>query len=154
MNTIQAGRRSFLCSLAALTTGEAFGGVKSFAIPVGGRLSLKRMWSTFCHLHRGEVYAGALHQEKAITSCKGHRYLAGMSIRFPEQGLTAQPVWIFWDSDALRPSDLLIHFYKETGVMLTINQFELRLLAYPASPDHGRKPLAAVLQTNGQHQRV
>ncbi len=132
MNALQASRRVFLSNLAILTAGVAIGGNTSGLFITQDKAKtddLETMWASFCKSRLTSPYLQPIENRRKIEACKGHEHREGKAVYFPEEGVIAQPVWIYWAANTQQPSDVIINFYQSGGKTNSINQYELRSLS-------------------------
>lgn len=92
---------------------------------------LEAMWNSFCKNRLVTPYLQPIENRKEIEACKGHEHREGKAVYFPEEGMIAQPVWIYWAANKSKPSDVVINFYRKDIAVASINQFELKALCEP-----------------------
>ena len=156
MQTIQSSRRGFLTNLAVLTAGTVWGSAvspffsESHVVP-----GPESTWQAICTLYKSVPGKLAIKEKKELQPCKGHTHEEGPLVYFPAEKISAQPVWIYW-AGRKRPSDLIVHFYKQDDSIITLNQYELQSLLRPenAAQKSGNHPITALLKINDNGQRV
>lgn len=131
MNLNNPTRRNFLTSMAILSAGAAFGSIPDLLFSGQSIRDFQRQWASFCVLSGGVLY-GNLSDDpsyKMEEACKGHQYKTGQAIFFRKEGIVAIPVWIFWNRDLKKPSDMFITFFekKVEGLKktMTYNRYEM-----------------------------
>lgn len=97
---------------------------------------LETVWASFCKSRLSRPYLLPIENPREIEACKGHEHREGEAVYFPEEGVIAQPVWIYWAANTQQPSDVIINFYQSGGKTNSINQYELRSLS-EATPFSG-----------------
>ena len=141
-------RRIFLSNLALLTAGTVLG--RNYAGPFSSAPDLELLWKTVCTYYKAEPHNKPITQKEVLPPCKGHKHEEGTPVFFPAENMIAQPVWIYWDCNPGKPSDVIIHCYR-TGNATSLNQFELKSIA----AQNGRQPtLAHYLQHTIPGQRL
>ncbi|ULT44307.1 hypothetical protein KRR40_13725 [Niabella defluvii] len=148
VNALQASRRGFLSNLAILTAGVAMGGNTSglFITEQNAKPdNLETVWESFCKSRLSSPYLLPIENRREIEACKGHEHREGKAVYFPEEGVVAQPVWIYWAANKNKPSDVIVNFYNDDVAIVSLNQFELMAL-YETRYKAG--PLTAFLKAN------
>lgn len=131
MSALQASRRGFLSNLAVLTAGVAIGSNTSGLFITQHKAKtddLETVWASFCKSRLANPYLLPIENRREIEACKGHEHREGAAVYFPEEGVIAQPVWIYWAANKSKPSDVIMNVYKEGVAVGTLNQFEVRAL--------------------------
>ncbi|MGN7784242.1 twin-arginine translocation signal domain-containing protein [Niabella sp. 22666] len=132
MSALQASRRGFLSNLAILTAGVAIGSNTSGLFITQHKAKtddLETMWASFCESRLASPYLLPIENRREIEACKGHEHREGKAVYFSEEGMIAQPVWIYWGTNTQQPSDVIISFYQSGGRINSINQYELKSLS-------------------------
>lgn len=154
MNALQASRRGFLSNLAILTAGVAIGGHTSGLFITQHKSKtddLETVWASFCKSRLASPYLLPIENRREIEACKGHEHREGEAVYLPEEGVIAQPVWIYWAANQNKPSDVIMNVYKEGVAVGTLNQFEVRALC--ETKDEANR-LMAFLQVNNDGVRL
>ncbi|MCF3111451.1 hypothetical protein LL912_21880 [Niabella sp. CC-SYL272] len=146
-----SNRRVFLSSLAALAAGAALG-QNCIAPPPAPASDLELLWKALCRKYQVVPHNCQPEQKKKLAPCKGHTYKEAAPVFFPNERIIAQPVWIYWDCNPAKPSDVVIHCYQAGNAVASLNQFELKLMA-TADTDTSPK-LTQYLQRNAHAQRI
>jgi hypothetical protein len=132
MNQRQAGRRSFLSSIAVLSAGVAFGG-RIFTPGEAKHNSLEQRWKYFCEYNCAESFLGNVDvvDHKPVEICSGHMSKMGASVSFPHKNMIAQPVWIYWRGEK-QPSDVVIILAEKNNRFksIRIDRFELEAACF------------------------
>lgn len=156
MQVIQPSRRIFLSNLALLAAGAVWGSSVSPFFP-GSRppSGPESTWKTICTRYKGSPGRSTIGKKKEIHACKGHRHQEGEPVYFPAENIKAQPVWIYWANNK-RPSDLIVHFYKDDDTVITLNRYELQALLLPdeAVQKNRMHRLTTILKVNEKGQRI
>lgn len=156
MQAIPSSRRIFLSNLAILTAGAVWAQtLPSLFTEHGMPSGPESTWNAICALYKGSAGSIMPVNKKELPSCKGHTHQEGQLISFPAEKIRAQPVWIYW-ANPQRPSDLIVHFYKQDDSVVTLNQYELQALLNPGDPLSKKeiRPLTAFLKVNSCGQRA
>lgn len=112
-------------------------------------------WQAICARYKSVPGKLSIKEKKELQPCKGHTHEEGPPVYFPAEKISAQPVWIYW-AGRKRPSDLIVHFYKQDDAVITLNRYELQSLLRPekASQKDGKNPLITLLEVNDNGQRA
>lgn len=159
MKPIKNSRRSFLGSLAILSAGTVFGSSPMQHFFSADVADLQREWKLFFTRAGAKEYGGAANLPGLCIppEMKGHAGKAGKAIHFENEHLLAQPVWIFWQNNANKPSDVVItvfedrHPYKRIA---TLNRFELEGLLLVSKKTSQRELLLASCTKKGQENKL
>jgi hypothetical protein len=66
-----------------------------------------------------------------LQPCTGHIYEKGATTYFENEGMMAQPTWIYWGSKKSSPDDVVITFTKGSGTAkqtFRLNRYEIEAL--------------------------
>ena len=126
MSHSQNSRRSFIASMAILSTGVALQQPTSLLRDPGTN-DLKQQWKLFCKDNNGMPGIAQPLGPSMIPPCVGHFHKLGELIYFACEGVLAQPTWVYWGKQKNIPDDLIISFYndKDKSKFFRINRFEL-----------------------------
>lgn len=134
MQIYQTSRRNFLSSIAILSIGTAIGSpVTHFSSITDEEEDLQKKWKSYWKKCRGQKVNTNIDLQKHnnLFETKGHFYKNGEVIYFHHENILAQPTWIFWENNALKPADAIITLFENNGSLKKIarlNRFEMNAL--------------------------
>jgi hypothetical protein len=129
MQLYQNSRRNFLSSFAILSAGTAFKPAIKHLPGINTEEDLQKKWESFWKKSGGKKFytLNDLKNRNIISDTKGHLYKNGETIYFSKENILAQPTWIFWGNDILKPADVIITLFENNSSLKKIarlNRFE------------------------------
>lgn len=137
MQSSNNSRRRFLSSLAILSAGTVVAGspTKLFSEDKH-QPDLQQSWKLFVSNNAGrEMLFAETPENAAATATPGHAAKTGRMLYFEKANLLVQPTWIYWQKDADKPADLLVHIHENKAPykrLITLNRYEVEALVKTA----------------------
>ena len=124
-------RRNFLTNLAILTAGSVVAGSQASLFSSAEKNNLMGQWKKLLAYSNGrsvDCPAALLHSDIAVT--KGLIHKRGQMVLLENEGLLAQPTWIYNARKNDRPIEVIIEIYDHSSYqkMITLNRYELNAL--------------------------
>lgn len=133
MTLSQHSRRNFLSTIAILSAGTAFGSTIKQLPSACEEEDLQKKWDDFWKKSGAQkLNVGRdLEPHNNLCDTKGHLYKNGEAIYFSKENIIAQPTWIFWQNNTLKPADAVITLFENNSSLKKIgrlNRFEINAL--------------------------
>jgi hypothetical protein len=144
MQIYSNSRRNFLNSVAILSAGTVFKPTVKNIPFINEQEDLQEKWDFFSRISGGKkIYSYTdLPVQNNLFDTKGHQYKTGELIYFSKENILAQPVWIYWGTNA-KPVDVVITLFEKSDLLKKItrvNRFDLDAL-YKLSKDYDKDKL-------------
>ncbi len=147
MQIPENSRRNFISNIAFLSAGIMIKpAIKSLPL-ITGQVDIRNRWESFWEKTGGRKTHNVVDLQKnnALIITKGHVYRNGDIISFSKENILAQPTWIYWKSNKIKPDDVLISLYERDSLkkITRLNRFETNALYKVAEVYRGDNLLEA-----------
>ena len=147
MQRYQNSRRNFLSNMSILSAGALLrpSSINLPAITKGDDSDLQKKWESFWVKSSGKKILHSSFTSHNLLNVKGHTYKNGEPIFFPKENIVAQPTWVFWGNNQLKPADVVITLIESASLMkiARLNRFELNALCKASTQFNNDKILTA-----------